>query len=125
MKAGEHIEYLWEDGMNFKKPTRVTASHYVVLLMNWIEILLNSEKYFPSNAKFSENFKTVVKTIFKRLFRVYAHIYCYHYQECKILGIEKHLNSVFQHFIFFVQEFNLMNQKEMNVLKKEIQELNQ
>lgn len=123
MKIGEQIEYLWEDGKEFLKPTRVSAPHYVVFLMNWIEMLLNSEKVFPSNAKFPEKFPLVIKKIFKRLFRVYAHLYYYHYDECINLGIDKHLNTVFKHFICFVNEFELISQKELKILKNVINEL--
>ncbi|XP_033111305.1 uncharacterized protein LOC117112339 [Anneissia japonica] len=72
---------------------------------------------------FPKNFLTIAKTILKRLFRVYAHIYHQHFQEVVRLGEEAHLNTSFKHFIFFVQEFNLIDRKELAPLQELIERL--
>eukprot|EP01080_Neovahlkampfia_damariscottae_P005499 gene5499-9316_t len=123
MKAGQQVEYLWHDGKEYPKPTRVPAPQYVVMLMNWIEVLLNSEKLFPEDANFPEKFPLIIKKIFKRLFRVYAHLYYYHYSECIKLKIDKHLNTVFKHFMLFVNEHELISSKELKVLRNVINEI--
>jgi len=60
---------------------------------------------------FPKNFVNIVKNIFKRLFRVYAHIYHSHFPKIVSLGEEAHLNTSFKHFIYFVQEFELIDKK--------------
>lgn len=63
------------------------------------------------------------KTILKRLFRVYAHIYHQHFIQVVELGEEAHLNTSFKHFIFFVQEFNLIDKRELAPLQELIDRL--
>ena len=41
-------EYLWEDGVKYKRPTKLSAPEYVDALMNWAQGLLDNEKYFPN-----------------------------------------------------------------------------
>eukprot|EP00762_Andalucia_godoyi_P005524 ANDGO_00599.mRNA.1 MOB kinase activator-like 1 homolog B len=121
MSAGSKYEYLWADGVTYKKPTRVAASEYVQLLMQWIEDLINDEKTFPSQAgKFPKDFVSIVRNVFKRLFRVYAHIYYSHFQRIQALGEEAHLNTCFKHFVLFVFEFDLIEKKELAPMKEVI-----
>ena len=70
----------------------------------------------PPGTPFPKNFEAVVKTIFRRLFRVYAHIYHSHFQKIVELGAEAHLNTCFKHFIYFVTEFRLIEDKELRPL---------
>jgi len=119
MKAGDKYEYLWADGVKHKNPVQVSAPEYVDLLMSWCESQLNDENIFPSKlgTPFPKNFKQIVSVIFKRLFRVYAHIYYSHFQKMVSFGAEAHLNTCFKHFIFFVHEFDLIDNKELEPLK--------
>jgi len=125
MSAGPQYEYLWADGVKVKKPIKVSAPEYVDLLMSWVETQLNDETIFPLQlgTPFPKNFQLIVKTIFKRLFRVYAHIYHSHFQKIVGLGAEAHLNTCFKHFIYFVQEFKLIETKELEPLKDLIDSL--
>lgn len=41
-------EYLWEDGVKFKKPTKLPAPEYVDALMNWAQNILDDENVFPN-----------------------------------------------------------------------------
>lgn len=41
-------EYLWEDGIKYKRPTKLPAPEYVDALMNWAQIQLDDEKIFPN-----------------------------------------------------------------------------
>ena len=59
----------------------------------------------------------------KRLFRVYAHIYHQHFGQVVELGEEAHLNTSFKHFIFFVQEFKLIEKRELAPLQELIDRL--
>lgn len=71
---------------------------------------------------FPKNFLSVIKVIFKRLFRVYAHIYHSHFQHIMVLGLEYHLNTCFKHFIYFIDEFKLVDEKELAPLAELIQQ---
>lgn len=125
MSAGPSYEYLWADGVKVKKPQKVTAPEYVDLLMGWVETQLNDEQIFPLQlgTPFPKNFVNTVKIIFKRLFRVYAHIYHSHFQKIVGLGAEAHLNTCFKHFVYFVYEFSLIDQKELAPLSDLIKSL--
>lgn len=110
------------------------ASEYIDHLMTWIENQLNNEKLFPCQigkkdlcivtlgVSFPENFQSLIKIIFKRLFRVYAHIYHSHFKHVMSLGLESHLNTCFKHFIYFVDEFKLVDSKDLAPLAELIQE---
>ncbi|KAG0344446.1 MOB kinase activator 1B [Podila humilis] len=115
MSAGPKYEYHWKDDGQFKKPARVSAPVYVDHLMSWVQLQLDNETIFPSKigVDFPSNFKTMINDIFRRLFRVYAHIYTAHFSVIVSLGEEAHLNTSFKHFILFVLEFNLIDQKEL------------
>jgi len=122
MNAGPNYEYLWADGVKVKTPIKVSAPDYVDLLMSWVESQLNDETIFPlqqGNA-FPKNFPAIISVIFKRLFRVYAHIYHCHIDKIVSLGVKAHLNTSFKHFVYFVDEFKLVDPKEMEPLKEVI-----
>lgn len=114
MSSGPKYEYLWAD-KDTKKPIRVSAPEYVDRLMTWVQDILDNEAIFPSrvDTPFPKNFVAVVKQIFKRLFRIYAHIYYSHFQKIVSLGEEAHLNTCFKHFFYFIEEFNLVDKREM------------
>uniref|UniRef100_A0A8C2Y5J5 MOB kinase activator 1B n=1 Tax=Coturnix japonica TaxID=93934 RepID=A0A8C2Y5J5_COTJA len=110
MSAGPKYEYHWADGTNIKKPIKCSAPKYIDYLMTWVQDQLDDETLFPSKigVPFPKNFMSVAKTILKRLFRVYE---------------EAHLNTSFKHFIFFVQEFNLIDRRELAPLQELIEKL--
>jgi len=125
MSAGSKYEYHWADGTEVKKAIKVSAPEYVDYLMTWVQKQLDDESIFPSKigVSFPKNFASIVKNIFKRLFRVYAHIYHSHFQKVASLGEEAHLNTSFKHFIFFVNEFQLIDKKELAPLEELIKTL--
>jgi len=115
MSAGPRYEYLWEDGVKFKRPTKLPAPEYVDALMNWAQNLLDDESVFPNKigVPFPKNFRDTVRTIVRRLFRVYAHMYSSHFDHICALGIEAHLNTSYRHFFLFIHEFDLVDRKEL------------
>ncbi|GAB1290981.1 MOB kinase activator 1A [Apodemus speciosus] len=121
----EEYEYHWADGTNIKKPIKCSAPKYIDYLMTWVQDQLDDETLFPSKigVPFPKNFMSVAKTILKRLFRVYAHIYHQHFDSVMQLQEEAHLNTSFKHFIFFVQEFNLIDRRELAPLQELIEKL--
>lgn len=48
MNAGPKYEYHWSDGVQFKKPVKVSAPEYIDYLMTWIQNQLDDESIFPS-----------------------------------------------------------------------------
>ncbi|XP_056659333.1 MOB kinase activator 1B isoform X1 [Monodelphis domestica] len=121
----QRYEYHWADGTNIKKPIKCSAPKYIDYLMTWVQDQLDDETLFPSKigVPFPKNFMSVAKTILKRLFRVYAHIYHQHFDPVIQLQEEAHLNTSFKHFIFFVQEFNLIDRRELAPLQELIEKL--
>ena len=94
----DRYEYLWADGVKFKKPTRLSATEYVENLMEWIQQGLDDETLFPikTGVAFPKKFSSAVKQIFKRLLRVYAHIYHAHFDKILLLKAEAHMNTSFK-----------------------------
>lgn len=110
---------------------------------------INNERLFPTSTAlpFPRDFKSVVSNIFKRLFRgwyrgtllrlnldlmtctvllpttVYAHIYYSHFDKIVALGAERHLNTCFKHFCFFIKQFSLIDAKELAPLEELIASL--
>lgn len=124
MSAGPKYEYLWADGHDVKTPLKVSAGEYIDFLMTWVERQLNNEVVFPTkpDVPFPKKFASIIKVIFKRLFRVYAHMYHSHFHHIMTLGLEYHLNTCFKHFIFFIDQFKLVDPKELAPLAELIQQ---
>ncbi|CAF1378726.1 unnamed protein product [Rotaria sordida] len=125
MTAGPKYEYHWADGQTIKKPIKCSAPRYIDYLMSWVQDQLDDELIFPSKigVPFPKNFLLISKTILKRLFRVYAHIYHQHFKEVVMLKEEAHLNTSFKHFVYFIQEFSLVEKKELAPLQELIDRL--
>jgi len=115
MSAGPKYEYHWADGEVIKKAIKVSAPEYVEYLMTWVQKNLDDERVFPARigAPFPSNFFRLVRQMFRRMFRVYAHMYHHHLESIVALGLDAHLNTSLKHFIYFVQEFRLMEDKDM------------
>ncbi|KAG5439617.1 hypothetical protein PCANB_002194 [Pneumocystis canis] len=120
MSAGSQYEYLWQDSNKYKKPTKMSAPEYIETLLQWVLSFIDDESIFPTKNgfPFPKCFLLIIRQIYKRLFRVYAHIYCHHFSAIIALGEEAHLNTSFKHFIFFVNEFNLIEKKEYAPLQE-------
>lgn len=125
MSAGKKYEYHWADGSTIKKPIKCSAPRYIDYMMTWVQDQLDDEAVFPSKigVPFPKNFLSIAKTILKRLFRVYAHVYHQHFEQVVKLQEEPHLNTSFKHFIYFVQEFSLVDKKELMPLQELIDRL--
>lgn len=118
MNAGDRYEYHWCDGSQYTKPTRVAAMQYMQLLIRWSHGLVDSdssENIVPDRVK--------LRSVFKRLFRVYAHIYYSHFDTVVELELVAHFNTSFQHFMYFVKEFSLIEAVELAPLSQLINQL--
>lgn len=120
MSGGPKYEYYWCDGVNYKKPTKLPATKYIELLMDWVELQVNNEELFPQTAgvPFPRNYMATVKKIMTRLFRVFVHVYLHHFDKMVVLGAEAHVNACYKHFYYFACEFNLVGKRELEPLKQ-------
>ncbi|KAG7380175.1 hypothetical protein PHYPSEUDO_007655 [Phytophthora pseudosyringae] len=133
MSAGPCYTYLWADGVQQVTPVSLPASEYVARLLEWVEAQLDDPQLFPEvhstgagssgSGECSPAFMRAARNILKRLFRVYAHMYHNHLQNYVALHAESHLNFCFKRFILFARHFELVEQKELNALRKLIQTL--
>jgi hypothetical protein len=48
MAGGPRYEYRWQDERQYRRPAKLSAPHYMALLMDWIEGLINDEDVFPT-----------------------------------------------------------------------------
>ena len=120
MCAGPKFEYRWMDGEEVMKPMECSAPVYCGYLLRWVEKQIDDEKIFPKKQgdAFPRDFKKRVKKIAARLFRVYAHLYHSHFKIICALQAEKHLNTIFKHFVYFAVEFSLISSEEMMPLRE-------
>ena len=76
-----------------------------------------------SGYEFPVDFIPIVKRIFRIYFAILAHIYHHHFHDIRALDLHDGLNSLFLHFVYFVQEFSLVDAKEMQCVEDLIQKL--
>jgi len=119
MSASESVSYLWQDE-TMKKPVRFAACEYITHLFAWIDAKFEDDKLFPLDDKFPKNFIGEVKKISKRMFRVYAHIYYAHLGHIKEIDAESHLNTCFKHWYYFVKEFELVSDEDLEPMSTHI-----
>ena len=73
--------------------------------------------------EFPIDFIPIVRRIFRTYFAILAHIYHHHFHDIRALDLHDGLNSLFLHFVYFVQEFSLVETKEMQCVEELIQKL--
>lgn len=124
MSAGKKYEYLlWPTSKNPKAQV-CSAPEYVSTLMEWVESQLDNEVLFPHDGPFPKDFESnIIKTIFKRMFRIYAHIYYSHLGQIENLGEQEHLNTCFKHFMYFCEEFDIIDKAEQKPLENIIEQI--
>ncbi|VDK65174.1 unnamed protein product [Onchocerca ochengi] len=122
MCAGSKYEYVWSDG---RKTIGCPAPVYIDYLMTWVHEQLDDENIFPSQIgqPFPPNFLHIAQAVVKRLFRVYAHVYHQHLELIEQLNAVEHLNTSFKHFMLFIQEFDLIDSKQLVPLQSFIDRL--
>eukprot|EP00061_Rhincodon_typus_P013362 g39691.t1 len=65
---------------------------------------------------FPKNFMQLCKKILTRLFRVFVHVYIHHFDRISAMGAEAHVNTCYKHFYYFVTEFDLTDERELEPL---------
>lgn len=88
--------------------------------MEWVESQINDENIFPVKVgvPFPKNYMPVCKKILTRLFRVFVHVYIHHFDKLVALDAEAHVNTCYKHYYYFVNEYNLVDKKELEPLKE-------
>lgn len=117
MTAGSYT-FFWADEVT-KEPQKLSAPKYFETLLMWVEKQLSDESFLPTQpgVPFPPTYRKGMRVIYKRLFRIYAHIFHAHFKEMMEQEADAHLNHSFKHFIYFVKEFDLIDQEELEPLK--------
>lgn len=79
--------------------------------------LLPTYRFVLLATPFPKNFVALIKQIFTRFFRIFAIIYSNHYIKLEQVAGVSHLNTSFKHFMYFVWEFDLVSNSELDALK--------
>jgi len=123
MSAGEHYSFLWQDDKKSPKPIDLPAVEYVENLVSWVSEKLDDPNLFPVQGEFPKDFLPTAKKILKRISRIFFHIYYHHWDKIQALKAEGHLNTCFKHFYYFVNEFGLLNEKDLEPMQESIKKL--
>ena len=112
----------------FQKPSHLPARDYITTLFEWIEHQIYDETLFPrdESVEFPKNFKKTCVKILGRMYRVFVHVYIHHFDRIKQLdhlNAEAHGNTLFKHFYYFVMEFQLLDEKELEPLEELIKKI--
>ena len=70
-----------------------------------------------SGQTFPATIESTVRKIHRYLFHVLAHVYHAHYCDIVSVQLHGHLNTLFTHFMVFNIKFDLMEEKEMEILQ--------
>ncbi|KAG8178038.1 hypothetical protein JTE90_025093 [Oedothorax gibbosus] len=110
-------QYLWFDEKG--KKCKVAAPQYIDCVMTFTQRTLYDESIFPTkfDRDFPSSFESIVKKIQRLLFHVLAHIYHIHFKEIVLLNMHAHLNTLFAHFTIFNERFNIVDEKETEILQ--------
>jgi len=109
--------YMWIDEKG--KKSRLSAPQYVDYVMTYCQKTINDETVFPTKHgnEFPVGFESqYIRKMVRLLFHVLAHIYHSHFKEIVLLQLHAHLNALFAHFVGFTVRFNLLEDKELEVL---------
>lgn len=118
MNAGPGVDYLWLDANN--KNIILPANQYIDLALSWINNKITDRSLFPTSngIQFAANFPRDVQRIMIQMFRIIAHIYYHHFDKIVHLALEAHWNSFFAHFISFINEYRIIDEREIMPLRR-------
>nr|KAG5700978.1 hypothetical protein BaRGS_022689 [Batillaria attramentaria] len=117
MVGPDNVQYHWQDEKG--KKLKQSAPQYIDHMMSYVQKSVTDESLFPTKfgQAFPSTFLETVRKIHRYLFHVLAHIYHSHYGLMVQLGLHGHLNTLFTHFMVFSAHFQLIDQKETDVLQ--------
>lgn len=114
------------NGYEYKIPTdgggtrKCSGPEYVEFVLSWAEAQINDTGLFPTSpdTPFPAKYMDAIHNIYKRLFRIFAIIYSQYFSTLEKQGAIAHLNTCFKHFMFFVWQYDLVDNKELEALKE-------
>jgi MOB kinase activator 1 len=125
MTAGKEAFDWLDERRGGKRLTKLPARQFIDTALTYIQKQLQDESLFPTKFgyEFPVDFIPIVRRIFRTYFAILAHIYHHHFHDIRALDLHDGLNSLFLHFVYFVQEFSLVEAKEMQCVDELIQKL--
>ena len=116
MNAPCNQQFYWMDEKG--KKCKYSASQYIDTVLTHSAKVIGDENLFPTNigSPFPANFETLVKRIHRHLFQILAHIYHNHYKELLQLKLNTYANSIYFHLYTFSRMFNLVEEKELEIM---------
>lgn len=87
--------------------------------------MISNEDFFVTDSKkaFPKDFKSTAAKILRRIFRVYCHVFHHHWDKIEEVDAVPLTNSCLKHLLFFMQEFELLPEKEAAPLQDFIDEM--
>jgi len=87
--------------------------------MTFTQKTVSDESIFPTKYanEFPGSFESIARKILRLQFHVIAHLYAAHFREIALLGLHTHLNLTFAHLTALHRRFNLIDEKETDVLR--------
>lgn len=87
--------------------------------MTFTQKTVSDESIFPTKYanEFPSSFESIARKILRLQFHVIAHLYAAHFREIALLGLHTHLNLTFAHLTALHRRFNLIDEKETDVLR--------
>jgi hypothetical protein len=100
-------------------PSGVSYAHNPSLTTAPLSQSLSSDpEWVGRRSGFPDKFVDVCQMIFRQMFRVYAHLYWAHFVEPFYhLGLEKHLNSCFSHFVLTATALDMLKPQELEPMQ--------
>jgi len=108
--------FLWVDERG--KKIKCSAPQYIDYVMAHCQQLVTAQDVFPTKYEqtFSSEYRPTIMKMMRLLWHVVSHIYHSHYQTYRDLELAQYLNMMTLHMVLFVEQFNLVEEKELTVL---------
>lgn len=117
MSAPANTVFHWLDEKN--KKFKYSASQYIDTVLTYAAKTISDETLFPTKVghPFPAHFEQLVKKVHKHYFHILAHMYHCHYKELLQLKLNAYLNSIYFHFYLFNKSFNLLDDKDLEIME--------
>eukprot|EP01083_Nonionella_stella_P088642 247154_1 len=128
MSIGISHEYLWHEFQHTNSSIKHTKIHcsapkYIRSFMDFVRETISNASVFPneSNHEYPPHFHSLIQYFCKQIYRIFGHIYLHHLPSVTSLGLHITMNTCFKHYLYFVEEFNLIKSNELKPLHSFIQ----
>lgn len=115
--TGPSLTYTWVDEKG--KKVKCNPSQYMDLALSFAQRSVEDEAVFPTKYgnTFPSNFMAIVRKVHSRLLQVLSHIYLCHATDVTNFTLQACLNTTYHHFRLFNDHFQLVDDKENEVLE--------